>query len=139
MPLSPPLLSLVSPTPPSSLPLPHTSPLSLSFVSVLNASECLFVLLEVVTEDCYSTVLSSHSLSLPPPSLQFFLSLPLFCLLWSLSGSLSSASCLSLSKPPLFYYHRGNQPLLTAHRPSLSYDLTSCWTLWTVHQQNNTF
>ena len=33
-----------------------------------------------------------------------------------------------------FHYHCGNQSFLTTHQPSLSYDLTSCWTLWAVHQ-----
>lgn len=34
-----------------------------------------------------------------------------------------------------FHCHHGNQSFLTAyHQPSLSHDLTSCWTLWAVHQ-----
>lgn len=33
-----------------------------------------------------------------------------------------------------FHYHRHNQSFLTTHYQYLSYDLTSCWTLWAVHQ-----
>lgn len=48
--------------------------------------------------------------------------------------SLLSASRSVPTKLKKFHYHRGNQSFLTAHQPSLSYDLTSCWTLWAVHQ-----